>query len=187
MPNNNLSALLIGPTDKTKIFRFGKIDRESYGQYRREVGKVLAANLSTVYLIPDEGIPLDFAKSYKQFGGREVVGALPRGGCPSLGPNFKFCDRTEEIDGGWTVLNTCLSLKGEVIIGAGLSPGTIVEVAYTKYHKKYLERNIPVFLDERTMSGRLPYELEEELNLAYFHSGDSLDILLKNFRKRSPK
>src|SRR3989344_8747451 len=132
MPNNNLSALLLGPTDKTKIFRFGKIGRKSYEQYKEEVGKVLAANLSTVYLIPDEGIPLDFAKSYKQFGGREVVGALPRGGCPSLSPNFKFCDRIEEIDGGWTVLNTCLSLKSNIIISLGFSPGTLVEIAYTK-------------------------------------------------------
>jgi len=183
MASNSLSALLIGPTDKTKIFRFGKIEGESYEQYKDEVGKVLATNLSTVYLIPDEGIPLDFAKSYKQFGGREVVGALPRGGCPSLSSNFKFCDRIEEVDGGWAVLNTCLSLKNDIIISVGISPGTIVEVAYTKYHKKYLGRDIPVLLDERAMSGRLPSELEEELNLTYFHSGDSLNILLRNLRE----
>ncbi len=183
MPSNNLSALLIGPTDKTKIFRFGKVDRESYQQYKEEVGKVLAANLSTVYLIPDEGIPLDFAKSYKKFGGREVVGALPKGGCDVLEKYFQFCDRTEEVDGGWTVLNTCLSLRTGLMIGFGLSPGTLVEIAYSKYHKKYFGRDIPIFLDERAMSGRLPSELEEELNLIYFYSGDSLNVLLRNFRK----
>lgn len=181
MSNNNLSALLIGPTDKTKIFRFGKIDRESYEQYKEEVGKVLAENLSTVYLIPDGGVPLDFAKSYKQFGGREVVGALPRGGCDILKKYFQFCDRTEEVDGGWSVLNTCLSLRAGLMIGFGLSPGTLVEIAYSKYHKKYLGRDIPVLLDKRTISGRLNPELEEDLNLTYFDSQDKLNALLEEF------
>ena len=44
----------------------------------------------------------------------------------------------EEVDGGWTVLNTCLSLRTGLMIGFGLSPGTLVEIAYSKYHKKYL-------------------------------------------------
>jgi len=182
MPNNNLSALLIGPTDKTKIFRFGKIDKISYEQYKEEIGKVLAANLFSVYLIPDEGIPLDFAKSYKKFGGREVVGALPKGGCDILEKYFQFCDRTEEVDGGWSVLNTCLSLRTELMIGFGLSPGTLVEIAYSKYHKKYLGKNIPVLLDEKTISGRLNPELEEEIDLRYFDSAEKLNQFLEKIR-----
>jgi len=179
MPNNNLSALLVGPTDKTKVFRFGKIDGERYEQYREEVGKVLAANLSTVYLIPDEGIPLDFAKSYKKWGGREVIGGLPQGGCDVLEKYFKFCDRTEEVDGGWSVLNTCLILRTGLMICIGLSPGTLIEIAYTKYHKKYLGRNIPVFLDERTISRKLNPEIEEEVDLRYFDSAEKLNHLLE--------
>lgn len=183
MSNNTLSALIIGPTDKTKIFRFGKIDRRDYDQYKEEVGKVLATNLSTVYLIPDEGIPLDIAKSYKQFRGREVVGALPKGGCDVLEKYFQFCDRTEEVDGGWTVLNTCLSLRTGLMIGFGLSPGTLVEIAYSKYHKKYLGRNIPILLDERTISGRLNPELEDETDLRYFNSAEKLNQILEEIRR----
>ena len=182
MPNNNLSALIIGPTDKTKIFRFGKIVRQDYEQYKKELGKVLAANLSSVYLIPDEGIPLDFARAYKQSGGLEVVGALPKGGCDILEKYFQFCDRTEEIDGGWSVLNTCLSLKTGLMIGFGLSPGTLVEIAYSKYHKKYLGRDIPVLLDERTISRKLNPEVEDEVDLRYFSSSAELDGLLKRLR-----
>jgi len=183
MLSNNLSALLIGPTDKTKIFRFGRIRREDYEPFKEEVGKVLAVNLSTVYLIPDEGVPLDIAKSYKQFGGREVVGALPKGGCEVLEEYFQFCDRTEEVDGGWTVLNTCLSLRTGLMIGFGLSPGTLVEIAYSKYHKKYLGKNIPILLDERTISGKLNPEIEDEVNLRYFNSSDELSQLLEKLRR----
>ncbi len=179
---NNLSALLIGPTDKTKIFRFGKIAREDYEQYKQEIGKVLAINLSSVYLIPDEGIPLDFAKAYKQFSGREVIGALPRGGCDILEKYFQFCDKTEEVDGGWSVLNTCLSLKTGLMIGFGLSPGTLVEIAYSKYHKKYLGKNIPILLDERTISRKLNPEVEDEVDLRYFSSAGELDSFLKSLR-----
>jgi hypothetical protein len=182
MLSNNLSALLIGPTDKTKIFRFGSIRKEDYEPFREGVGKVLAANLSTVYLIPDEGVPLDIVKSYKKFGGRVVVGALPKGGCDVLERYFQFCDRTEEVDGGWTVLNTCLSLRTGLMISFGLSPGTLVEIAYSKYHKKYLGKNIPVLLDERTISRRLNPEIEDEVDLRYFNSAKRLSQLLKKLR-----
>jgi hypothetical protein len=184
MLKNKLSALLIGPTDKTKISRFGKLNEDDYENHKEKVGKVLASHLSSVYLIPDEGIPLDFAKAYKQTGGREIVGALPKGGCDILKKYFQFCDRIEEVEGGWTVLNTCLSLKNDLMIGFGLSPGTMVEIAYTKYHKKFLERNIPIFLDKKTISRRLNLEVEEEINLTYFSSAEGLNSLLKNLRKR---
>ena len=183
MLHNNFSALIIGPTDKTKILRFGKLDLEGYTKHKEEIGRVLAINLSRIYLIPDEGVPLDFAKIYKQFGGAEIVGALPRGGCPALENYFKFCDRLEEVDGGWTVLNTCLSLRAGLMIGFGLSPGTLVEIAYSKYHKRYLGKNIPILLDEYTISRRLNPELEDELDLRYFSSAEELGGLLKKLNE----
>lgn len=91
---------------------------------------------------------------------------------------YKDYKRGKESEGGWTVLNTCLSLKSELIIGLGLSPGTIVEIAYTKYHKKYLNKNVRIFLDKRTISKRLNPEIEEEINLKYFNSEKELDKLL---------
>ncbi len=182
MLNNNLSALIIGPTDKTKIFRFGKIKKENYENYKSEIGKVLAKNLSTIYLIPSEGIPLDFAKAYRQAGGSEVIGVLPKGGHEASEEYFKFCNKIEEIDGDWSVLNTCLSLKSGLMIGFGLSPGTLVEIAYSKHHKKYLKKDIPIFLDERTISQRLNPELEEEVDLTYFSLTSELNSLLKKLK-----
>ena len=88
----------------------------------------------------------------------------------------------KEVDGGWTVLNTCLSLRTELMIGFGLSPGTLVEIAYSKYHKKYLGKVIPVLLDERTVSGRLNLEIEDEIDLRYFNSSDGLNQLLEKLR-----
>jgi len=181
---NNLSALLIGPTDKTKIFRHGKISKDEYSDYRDKIASVLAEHISNLGIIPDEGMPLDFAKSYKNFGGKKVVGYIPKGGCESLNCFYKFCDNIEEIDGGWTVLNTCLSLKHNIMIGFGLSPGTIVEIAYTKYHNKYLNRRIPIFLDRNLIESRLNPEIEEELALSYFSSSEELGKLLQEIKKK---
>ena len=182
MSNNNLSALLIGPTDKIKIFKFGKINKKDYVKYKEKIGKILATNLSTIYLIPDEGIPLDMARSYKQFGGKEVIGVIPIGECGALARYFKFCDKIEEVDGGWTVLNTCLCLKAGLMIGFGLSSGTLVEIAYSKYHKKYLGKEIPILLDERTISRRLNLEVEDEIDLKYFDSDERLKQFFKKLR-----
>jgi hypothetical protein len=68
------------------------------------------------------------------------------------------------------------------MIGFGLSPGTLVEIAYSKYHKKYLGKNIPVLLDERTISRRLNPEIEDEVDLRYFNSVKRLSQLLKKLR-----
>lgn len=178
LDNFQASALIIGPTDKTKIFRFGKIFPEEYQSYIQRMGKILAENLPAIYLIPDEGIPLDLARAYKSFNGQRVIGGIPQKGYEILDKNFRFCDSLEQIDGGWTALNTCLSLKNNMMIGFGLSPGTIVEIAYSKYHLKYLKQRIPIFLDERTISQRLPAELEEEVSLTYFNSDGELEKLL---------
>lgn len=178
---SNLKSLIIGPTDKTKVLRYGSILPENYGLYTKEIGRVLAKNISQLSIIPDEGIPLDLAKAYKRFGGKKVVGNIPKEGYKNIEQYFQFCDEIEELNGGWTTLNTCLSLKNDLIIGAWLSPGTIVEIAYTKYHNKYLGKKIPILFDKRTISRELPKELEEEVFLTYFKSADQLDELLKNF------
>ncbi|MBM3233923.1 hypothetical protein FJZ19_02395 [Candidatus Pacearchaeota archaeon] len=176
---NQLSALLIGPTDKTKIFRFGKIKEDEYETLKQEFGRVLAKHIHRVIIIPDEGIPLDIAKSYKENGGLRVIGYLPKGGCEELKRYFNYCDSLEEIDGGWSTLNTCLSLKGDVMIGFGLSPGTLTEIAYSAYHFRYLKRRIPILLYEKAISSRLQPELEEEVDIRYFNTPSELDVILE--------
>ena len=56
-------SLIAGPTDRTKIFRFGNISEEEYPIFLKERGVVLARNLSQINLVPDNGVPLDIAKA----------------------------------------------------------------------------------------------------------------------------
>ena len=180
---DNLVSLVTGPTDRTKIFRFGNISQSEYNLFLEERSRVLAKNISQINLIPDDGVPLDIAKAYKRVGGKMVVGYVPVGGYPPLEKYFSFCDKIEEFDTGWSGLNTCLSLKGDLMIVFGLSPGTLVEIAYTKYHKKYLGKEIPILVDKRTISGIFSPELLDELTLQYFSSNEELNEILEEFKK----
>jgi hypothetical protein len=175
-------SLIAGPTDRTKIFRFGNISKEEYPTFLKERGRVLAENLSQINLIPDDGVPLDIAKAYKRAGGKLVVGYIPKGGYTALERYFNLCDKIEEFDAGWSGLNTCLSLRGDLITVFGLSPGTLVEIAYTKYHKKYLGREIPILVDKRTINGTFSPELLDELTLQYFSSNNELNKILQEFK-----
>ncbi|NJL44237.1 MAG: hypothetical protein HC945_02915 [Nitrosarchaeum sp.] len=178
-----LVSLIAGPTDKTKLFRFGNISSEKYQSFIDERAKVLARNLSQINIIPDDGVPLDIAKAYKNFGGENVIGYIPKGGITALEQYFQYCDRIEEFDLGWSGLNTCLSLKGDVVTVFGLSPGTLVEVAYTKYHKKYLSKVVPVIIDRTTIDGNMPPELTDEIDMKHFSTNDELEKILEEYKK----
>ena len=178
-----LVSLVAGPTDKTKLFRFGSISSEEYQSFIDERAKMLARHISQMNIIPDDGVPLDIARAYKNSGGKSVVGYIPKGGIRELEKYFQYCDKIEEFDTGWSGLNTCLSLKGDIITVFGFSPGTLVEVAYTKYHKKYLDRVVPVIIDRTTIDGKMPPELMDELNIKYFSTNDELSKILEERKK----
>ena len=177
-----LTSLLVGPTDRSKIFRFGEIDKILYEKYLKDVAEILKKHVGTVNLIPDEGVPLDLAKKFRELNG-DVVGYLPKGGCKSLEKNFKYCTSVEEFDSGWSGLNTCLSLKGDMLLALGMSPGTMVEVCYTRYHKKYFNKSLPIVLDKRTISIAMPPEVSEDIDLRYFDSFKQLDKILTEIRR----
>jgi len=180
---DKLISLVAGPTDKTKLFRFGNISSGEYSSFIGERARVLAKYISQINIIPDDGIPLDIARAYKNLGGGNVVGHIPKGGIRDLEKYFSYCDKIEEFDLGWSGLNTCLSLKGDMITVFGLSPGTLVEVAYTKYHKKYLDRVVPVIIDRTTIDGNMPPELTDEVDIKYFSTNDELAKILEGYKK----
>jgi len=180
---DKLTTLIAGPTDRTKLFRFGSISPTKYQDFINKRAGVLARYISQVNIIPDEGVPLDIARAYKNSGGESVIGHIPKGGIRKLEKYFQYCDKIEEFDTGWSGLNTCLSLKGEIITVFGLSPGTLVEVAYTKYHRKYLDRDVPIIIDKTTIDGKMSPELTDEINIKYFSTNDELAKILEEYKK----
>jgi hypothetical protein len=64
MLSNNLSALLIGPTDKTKIFRFGSIRKEDYEPFREGANQFRKQKEDFARLQEHSARDLKIAKSY---------------------------------------------------------------------------------------------------------------------------
>ncbi len=180
---NKLVSLVAGPTDKTKISRFGIIRPDNYEAYLAEIAETLIKDIGRINIIPDEGVPLDLAKKFKELGGY-VAGYIPKDNRDLTDRNFKHCTSIEEFDTGWSGLNTCLSLRGDIIVALGLSPGTMVEIAYTKYHRAYQKRNVPILIDSRTFGSKIPLEVSEEIDLRYFADKVELGIQLSNLRVR---
>lgn len=171
-------SLIAGPTNFSKVLRFGKIKLEQYSNHLDQIAKTMINYIGGINIIPDKGIPLDFAKHFGNLGGK-VFGYVPQGGFPQFEENFKYCSEVIEFDSGWSGLNTCLSLKGDLVTVLGMSPGTMVEIAYTKYHNRYLGKNIPLLIDRQSISKELPDEISEELDVHYFSNKEELGRLLR--------
>lgn len=178
---DKLTTLIAGPTDRTKVLRFADMSKEKYNSRLNELAETLSKNVGVANIIPDQGVPFDLARKFRELGG-VVVGYVPRGGCEFLEDNFQYCDDVKEFDGGWSTLNTCLSLRGDLITVVGMSPGTMVEIAYTKYHQRYAGKNMPVLIDEVLIPWRLPEFLSEELDLKYFNDVRQLNAYLNGIR-----
>jgi hypothetical protein len=59
----------------------------------------------------------------------------------------------------------------------------LVEVAYTKYHRKYLDIDVPVIIDRTTIDGKMSPELTDELDIKYFSTNDELAKILEEYKK----
>lgn len=180
--SRDLRALVVGPRDKTKISRFGRITPDRYEGFLSEIASSLAQNVGELILIPDEGVPLDIARACRKVGGVKTIGYVPKNDPERLRPYFGEVDEIKTLDGGWSALNTCLSLNSDLVTAFGLSPGTVVELSYTSYHREYGGKEIPIFVDSRTIGSRLPLEVEEEINISYFGSVVELNGLFQKLR-----
>lgn len=179
---DKLTTLIAGPTDRTKVFRFSELNEEQYETHLIHLADTLIKNVSTANIIPDQGVPFDVSQKFRERGG-VVIGYVPKGGYEGLKNNFQYCDEIKEFDGGWSALNTCLSLRGDLITTVGISPGTIVEVAYTKYHGRYMNKRIPVLIDEVLVPWKIPDFISEEIDIRYFGSVNQLNSILEKIRE----
>jgi predicted Rossmann-fold nucleotide-binding protein len=107
----------------------------------------------------------DLALAYLEKGGSKVIGTVPEGG-PSSGAhhlNPGICDETISIHCMIEQAPT-LDKHSDVLLAFGLSPGTMIELCYSRWFK--VRR---VYIIEGLMTTRLPEELERKLDLEYVH------------------
>lgn len=175
---------ILGAGDITKIHRFSGISEKELKKLIQELGELLAKRGDELIIVPARGIPYEVAKIYKENGGKQVIGVIPKDdkeyGIMHIKDYLHISDKDVNI-GDWYDLNGRIASLGDYAICIGMSGGAMCDVCMLKYHYKYKNNKTKLIIFENTLSVKLPKEIEEDLkgNLIYIDSIDELIKILK--------
>ncbi|MFA5931147.1 MAG: hypothetical protein WC821_02450 [archaeon] len=188
-----MDCVLIGVSDKSLLWRFGKLKEKEYSFFVKDYAKFLALHFDNVIVTPDEGVYSEIALEFGKLKGKKPIAFYPDNdkiyGIKHIEKNFPKFD-LRPIEGDWYKLNAELTKKALCVISIGFSPGVLIEEAYIKYHQSFGSKlnpklkNIHLFIDERCIDARLPKSFEEQIsNVFYFNSLLELEKLLTKRKK----
>jgi hypothetical protein len=184
-----MDCVLLGVSDRSALWRFGKLKETAYSKFVADYAKFLADNFDNVIVTPDDGVYTDIALEFGKIKGKKAIAYYPDKdtyyGIKHIEPNFHKYN-LRPIDGDWYKLNADLTKQALVIISLGFSPGVLIEGSFIKYHQKYggyknpKLKNIHWFIDSRCIDVKLPKSFEEQINnIFYYNSLVELGNLLK--------
>jgi hypothetical protein len=173
-----MNAVIIGVSDRSILWRHGKIKEEEYDKFVKETAEFLAQHFDNVIITPDDGVYTDIALEFGKIKGKKPIAFYPDKdtfyGIEHIKPNFPKYD-LKPIEGDWYKLDAEISKLAMHVFCFGFSPGSLIELCFLKYHQKYGARKDPklkdikLFIDERCIKEKLPKSIEEQINnLKYF-------------------
>ncbi len=185
-----MEAVIIGVSDRSSLWRHGKLQQQQYPQFVEDYAKLLFEFFSNVIVTPDDGVYTDIARSFAKQSGKKPIAYYPDQdtyyGIEHIRPNFPDYE-LRPIGGDWYKLNADLTKEAPVTICIGLSPGVLIEACYIKYHQKYSRykdqslENLQLLVDTRTLENTLPSTLQEHIqNIHYYQNFQELQSLLRN-------
>ena len=157
---------IIGPTKP-------KWSKKLFG-FVEGTAEILAEEGHSVVLTPDEGSTAEyFAKAFQKAGGK-VIGVIPfkdrEWGYEWL--DLKACSQTIDCE-TWRNLPETLVGNSDILIAFGLSPGTMIELCYTKWFE------VKKILYFKQFGSRLPKEIEKIIPIKYISSLKELEKEIK--------
>ncbi|MDI6737806.1 MAG: hypothetical protein QME12_04800 [Nanoarchaeota archaeon] len=184
-----MDALIIGVSDRSILWRHGKIKEKDYPKLVSSYANLLASFFDNVIVTPDDGVYTDIALEFGKLKGKKPVGYYPDKdtfyGIEHIRQNFQNYE-IRAIDGDWYKLNADLTKQALAVICIGFSPGVLIEGAFIKYHQKYggfknpKLKNIHWFIDERCIDKKLPKSFEEQIaNIFYYKNLKQLKELIE--------
>jgi len=177
-----MNAVLIGPSDISKLWRYGTLGEKEVSKYIEEMGAFCSEQFDDIFITPDSGVPLEIAKEFEKHKGKKAIGYYPDKdtvfGWEHIKEFMKSVDaRPNNSD--WFTLTADLVRRAPVVIVCGLSVGVLIELGYAKYYHKYGKHKIAIFIDSR--GGKLPPYFEDDLeNVVYFGSVAELKEGIEN-------
>jgi hypothetical protein len=155
---------VIGPTNVARISAATGIPEAVYADTARTVGGMLAQLGVTLVVVPDRGVARHALAGYRAAGGQRVLGLAPVGGeCDPearsiLQAGATDCDDVVS-DLTWYEQHARFCHVCDLMVGVGLSCGTLAEIAWTKWVRK------PEALILRSTISLIPPEIMAEARI----------------------
>jgi len=176
---------IIGTGDIDIIHRYTKTSKKKLEKLLEDVAKLVADLRAEIIILPARGIPYEFAKLYKKFGGKKVYGLIPAK-CPFYNKKTKYIIGAylDVIDkkinfNSWYDVDGNIATLGDYTLCFGLSAGTLAEISLMKHNLLYKKRKTKLIIFENTISRRLHEEVEEDIKPVYIRSVHELKRILK--------
>lgn len=162
-PQRQHCIAVIGPSNPARVARASGMPEEAYALAAYRVGELLAARGARMVVVPDRGVALDAMSGYLDAGGTDLIGLAPSSGVcepaarKSISANRDRCHAIVD-DLSWYEQHSRIGAVSDAMICVGLSSGTLVEIAWTKWNP-----GPSIALVEGTCTA-LPPELEAEVD-----------------------
>lgn len=183
-----MDCVIIGPSDRSVLWRHGKLSGEEYEGFVNGYGRFLSQRIRNVIVTPDDGVYTDVAQSFGRLAGRRPVAFYPdddtQYGIAHIEPNLALYE-ARAIGGDWYTLDAEITRKAPLVICLGFAPGSMIELSFIQYHQRFAARkdsklaNITLAIDERTIEQRLPRSFHEKIaHIHYFSTEAELERII---------
>ncbi|MCK5150095.1 hypothetical protein KAJ87_04180 [Candidatus Pacearchaeota archaeon] len=170
-----LRLTLIGPGDiDFHYYKLLGLKESEFQSELEKIAKALSESEVGLELLPDKGVSIEIAKLYKQRGGKEVIGTVPKSdktfGIKHLQPYINTKVKGKKLfdkiinSGDWFKHDLIKGLLGDAVLYLGSSPGTEGELNYATYlfkliqgMKKYVETPAEKIHPEIRANKNIPY------------------------------
>jgi len=165
------------------LFLFTSITKQKYLRTIDSLAKYLSTKFEQLYIIPDDGVFLDFAISFKKYNSN-VCAYLPN----NHELKYKLLEENTKkhhlnikyTDWNWMKLNNLVVRNADTVLCLGYSSGVFIEIGNIKIARMWENKDISLIIDTRFVSSLLPKELAFDLPIIYY---SSLQELKKHFEK----
>lgn len=179
---------VIGPTNVPKVAKITGKPQEFFLEKAESIGKVLAEKNCEVWVNSDKGMLVAVGRAYKEAGGKKLVVLYPEKGEPwpkeHAKPYVRYADELRK-EPNWFWSNYNVVTLPDLCVCAGLSAGTLSELAYIKWNRQLGCGNLKKLLGvaELLRDNRFPPEIEIDIKdiIEYIPRAEDLKNFLEKF------
>lgn len=173
-----MKAGIIAPSQIKHIASATNNSEAAIKELLTEIVKIVIKNNLEIVITPDKKSPLEYiGKEYLRLRGKKIYEVLPLEDKELGYKEWVNVDLGEAINcKTWRNQPEKTNDITDVLICVGYGVGAIIEIGYSKWFRKK-----PVFIINELVSGKLPIEVNESLDLRYI-SIQELDKELKKLK-----